>query len=268
MAYAMQLQQAAEQQQASDRSGGGQPGGNVLANNLSFHPPGSEKPLLDNVSFNLKPNQLGLIIGRSGSGKTTLLQLLAGLSEQTAGQIFIHRPAPGDHASGLFVPTHIEERMQQVGLVFQFPERHFLGDDVMAEMTFTWPRDVAYWGQRQAMAVRMQRVVDAVGLSGIPFNISPAALSGGQQRRLALALQLVRGPSVLLLDEPLAGLDWHARREVVALLRELKREATLLVVSHDLADIAPLVDCAWRMEMGGKMEAVQWPPDSLSDVED
>jgi hypothetical protein len=42
--------------------------------------------------------------------------------------------------------------------VFQFPERHFLGDDVMAEMTFTWPRDVAYWGQRQAMAVRMQRV--------------------------------------------------------------------------------------------------------------
>jgi energy-coupling factor transporter ATP-binding protein EcfA2 len=57
-------------------------------------------------------------------------------------------------------------------------------------------------------------------------------------------------------------------REVVALLRELKREATLLVVSHDLADIAPLVDCAWRMEMGGRMEAVQWPPDSLSDVED
>jgi ABC-type protease/lipase transport system fused ATPase/permease subunit len=66
MAYAMQLQQVAEAQQAADRTGGGQPGGNVLAKNLSFHPPGSEKPLLDNVSFNLKPNQLGLIIGRSG----------------------------------------------------------------------------------------------------------------------------------------------------------------------------------------------------------
>jgi ABC-type multidrug transport system fused ATPase/permease subunit len=66
MAYAMQLQQAAEAQQAADRNGGGQPGGNVLAKNLSFHPPGSEKPLLDDVSFNLKPNQLGLIIGRSG----------------------------------------------------------------------------------------------------------------------------------------------------------------------------------------------------------
>jgi energy-coupling factor transporter ATP-binding protein EcfA2 len=46
----------------------------------------------------------------------------------------------------------------QVGLVFQFPERHFLGDDVMQEMTFTWPRNMAYWADRQSMAVRMQRV--------------------------------------------------------------------------------------------------------------
>lgn len=58
------------------------------------------------------------------------------------------------------------------------------------------------------------QVIEAVGLTDIPFNISPSDLSGGQQRRLALALQLVRGPSVLLLDEPLAGLDWHARRWV------------------------------------------------------
>ncbi len=54
----------------------------------------------------------------------------------------------------------------------------------------------------------------------------------------------------------------------MSLLRELKKEATLLVVSHDLADIAPLVDCAWRMKMGGQMESVQWPPESLSDMED
>lgn len=112
MAYAMQLQQAMQEQQ--QQSAAGSSGANVLVKNLGFHPPGAERPLLDNVSFHLKPNQLGLIIGRSGSGKTTLLQLLAGLSEQTAGQIFIHRPTAESHASGLFVPTHIEERMQQV----------------------------------------------------------------------------------------------------------------------------------------------------------
>eukprot|EP00775_Hariotina_reticulata_P001669 gene1669-2012_t len=223
-------------------------GANVMVKDLCFHPPGAEQPLLDGVSFHLKPNQLGLVIGRSGSGKTTLLQLLAGLKErmQQAGGLLAVAGCVG------LLPGSAESA---VGLVFQFPERHFLGDDVMQEMTFTWPRSVAYWADRQAMAVRMQRV-------------SHTAVAGGQQRRLALALQLVRAPSLLLLDEPLAGLDWHARREVVALLRELKKEATLLVVSHDLADIAPLVDCAWRMHMGGRMEAAQWPPDSLSDMED
>jgi len=110
MAYAMQLQEAMQQQQ----NAGPSPGANVVVKNVGFHPPGAEAPLLDDVSFHLKPNQLGLIIGRSGSGKTTLLQLLAGLSEQTSGDIFIHRPTPGDHSSGLFLPTHIEQRMQQV----------------------------------------------------------------------------------------------------------------------------------------------------------
>lgn len=112
LAYAVQLQQAMAQEQQQTTAGS--TGANVLVKNLGFHPPGAEAPLLDNVSFHLKPNQLGLIIGRSGSGKTTLLQLLAGLSEQTAGQVFIHRPNAASHASGLLVPTHIEERMQQV----------------------------------------------------------------------------------------------------------------------------------------------------------
>ncbi|GFR52485.1 hypothetical protein Agub_g15055, partial [Astrephomene gubernaculifera] len=121
-------------------------------------------------------------------------------------------------ASGLTV----EERMQQVGLVFQFPERHFLGADIMQELSFTWPRLPQYWGERQALAARMQQVLEAVGLEGVPLDVPPWALSGGQQRRLALAIQLVRRPAALLLDEPLAGLDWQARREVVGLLGKIK----------------------------------------------
>jgi energy-coupling factor transporter ATP-binding protein EcfA2 len=110
--------------------------------------------------------------------------------------------------------------------------------------------------------------MESVGLSDIPLNIPPSALSGGQQRRLALAIQLVRSPSLLLLDEPLSGLDWRARAEVVALLAAVKRRCTLLVVSHDLRELAPLVDVAWRMRMGGSMDAVPWPPSSLTSLED
>jgi ABC-type molybdenum transport system ATPase subunit/photorepair protein PhrA len=109
--YAQQMQESMQQQ----RPAGPSPGANVMVKGVGFHPPGAEDPLLEDVSFHLKPNQLGLIIGRSGSGKTTLLQLLAGLTEQTSGDVFIHRPAAGDHTSGLFLPTHIEQRMQQVG---------------------------------------------------------------------------------------------------------------------------------------------------------
>lgn len=68
-------------------------------------------------------------------------------------------------------------------------------------------------------------MLEAVGLADIPLQVKPWALSGGQQRRLALAIQLVRQPALLLLDEPLAGLDWRARKEVVTILRKLKVSA-------------------------------------------
>lgn len=301
MAYAVQLQQEQQQSAANPHAGA-----EVHVEGITFHPPGSETPLLDNVSMVLPPNSLGLVIGRSGSGKTTLLQVLAGLTEQSAGHIRIVKlgagavsgsgsssngngvggysggngngnglypvaaaaaaagPAAGSTGSG---GLSVEDRMQQVGLVFQFPERHFLGSDLMQELSFTWPRLPQYWGERQLLSARMQQVLEAVGLQQIPLHVPPWALSGGQQRRLALAIQLVRGPALLLLDEPLAGLDWVARQEVVAILKKLKEQCTVLVVSHDLAEIAPLVDCAWRMRLGGTCEPVAWPPPDLAGLE-
>ena len=79
------------------------------------------------------------------------------------------------------------------------------------------------------------------------------SLSGGYKRRLALAIQLVRDPYVLCLDEPLAGLDWMARAEVTKLLANLRRERAVVVVSHDVEEIAPVADRAWRMGPGGVM---------------
>ena len=79
----------------------------------------------------------------------------------------------------------------------------------------------------------------SVGMSNVALDTPVRALSGGYKRRLALAIQLVRDPHVLCLDEPLAGLDWKARSEVVHLLSELRRDRAVVVVSHDVEEIAP-----------------------------
>jgi len=256
---AKQLQALAEEQARAERAAqeAGSAGA-VSVRNLSFHPPGCEAPLIKDVSMEVPPNSLGLIIGRSGSGKTTLLQVLAGLCEQTSGDVSIVPSSFPNPAAA--PPLSLEARMAKVGLVFQFPERHFLGSDIFSELTFSWPRDPAFFMQQQILRTRVEKVLRAVRLEGVPMARSPWALSGGQQRRLALAIQLVRQPALLLLDEPLAGLDWEARMEVVELLQRLKEECTLLVVSHDLKEVAPLVDNAWSMKLGGTLEPVQWPP--------
>jgi energy-coupling factor transporter ATP-binding protein EcfA2 len=86
-------------------------------------------------------------------------------------------------------------------------------------------------GQRRLTAEKAEAVLEQVGLGHLSLQQAPERLSGGQQRRLALAVQLVRDARVLLLDEPTAGLDWTVREEVLQLLADLARERALLVVT-------------------------------------
>ncbi|XP_048568403.1 ABC transporter I family member 11, chloroplastic-like [Triticum urartu] len=123
---------------------------------------------------------------------------------------------------------------QRVGIVFQFPERYFLSDTILEEVTFGWPRQKADIPLREQLTLKLQNAINSVGLSAISLDKDPQSLSGGFKRRLALAIQLVQTPDLLLLDEPLAGLDWKARADVVNLLKDLKKDHTILFVSHDL----------------------------------
>ncbi|XP_042008026.1 ABC transporter I family member 11, chloroplastic-like [Salvia splendens] len=214
---------------------------------VTYRPPGTEVDLLNGVSFSLPEKSFGLIFGRSGSGKTTLLQLIAGLSKPTSGSIYVQRY--GEDGNPNQCPKLLQPR--RVGIVFQFPERFFIADNILDEIIFGWPRQRAGLQLREILASRLQKAMTSVGLTGIPLDKDPQSLSGGYKRRLALAIQLVQTPDLLVLDEPLAGLDWKARADVVKLLRDLKKELALLVVSHDLKELAPLVDQSWRMEMGG-----------------
>jgi energy-coupling factor transport system ATP-binding protein len=207
---------------------------------LSYHPATAVAAVLRDVSMQLASGEPALVAGRSGSGKTTLLELISGLANPDGGQILWD----GDQLNG-------RQRRWLCGLVFQFPERHFLGLTVGQELRL---------GQRRFDSERASQVLEQVGLGAVSLQQAPERLSGGQQRRLSLAVQLLRDPKVLLLDEPTAGLDWTVRDEVLELLQELGRERALLIVTHEPELFRGIVRQAWRLEQG---RLLTMPPNGM-----
>lgn len=203
--------------------------------NVGYHPPATPQPILKGISLELAPQELGLIIGPSGSGKTTLLEILAGLAEKTRGEIFWR----DQELNSL-------DLQQLGGLVFQFPERHFCGKTLLEELRL---------GHPEIGVERIKKALGEVSLEHLPLNTSPHDLSGGQQRRLSLAVQLIRQPNLLLLDEPTAGLDWSMRRQLSTLLESLKKHWTLLIVSHDPNELLKVADRRWKINQG-ELEAI------------
>ena len=201
---------------------------------LTYHPAAAAHPILSQVSLQLAPKQLGAIVGASGAGKSTLLEIMAGLARPTEGEI-----------CWCDKPLQARQLRQLAGLVFQFPERHFCGFSVVEELRF---------GHPELHLDDVNHALEQVGLQDIPLERSPLELSGGQQRRLALAVQLVRSPSLLLLDEPTAGLDWSVSRQAVELLARLKQNWSILVVTHDPKYMEGVADRRWRLEAGRLFE--------------
>ncbi|MDJ0679610.1 MAG: energy-coupling factor ABC transporter ATP-binding protein [Xenococcaceae cyanobacterium MO_167.B52] len=208
--------------------------------NLVYHPPATEKPILQEITLKLAPQELGLIVGASGSGKSTLLEILAGLAERTGGGIYWR----DQEIMAL-------DLQQLAGIVFQFPERHFCGSTILEELRL---------GHPELGIERVRNALSEVGLETVSLNMSPHSLSGGQQRRLALAVQLIRQPNILMLDEPTAGLDWSMRIQLAQLLEKLKEHWTLLVVTHDPGELAKIADRCWTIKEGKISEIT---PESL-----
>ena len=182
-------------------------------NDIRFRPATSERVVLNDINLKASPGEPVLISGNSGSGKTSLLEVISGLAGAQKGSIHWNQEA-----------LTRRQRRWLCGVVFQFPERHFLGLNVSQELKL---------GHKRLTSEERSNVLRRVGLGDVDLRQAPERLSGGQQRRLALAVQLLRRPQVLLLDEPTAGLDWSVRSEVLDLLQDLAQDRLLIVVTHE-----------------------------------
>ena len=182
------------------------------------------KEILHGVSFSIEDRQTVCIIGSSGCGKTTLLRCIAGLEKLDGGVI---------HGDG-FSKT----KSHDIGIVFQ-RFNLFENMNVLQNITLA-PIHVLKMRKEEAEEMAM-KYLKMVGMSG-RTTYYPSQLSSGQQQRVAIARCLAMKPKILLLDEPLASLDPISRREVLDVLRKLRKEITMIIVSHDLDAVAELAD--------------------------
>ena len=188
-----------------------------------------ERRILDGVDLSVGDGEIVALLGPSGSGKSTLLRVIAGLLRAESGTV------SWDDEDLTRLPPH----KRQIGLVFQ-DEQLFPHLDVAGNIGFG-PR-MAGW-PRQRIAERTDELLDIVRLRGFG-NRSIHELSGGEAKRVALARALAPSPRVLLLDEPLTGLDRELHDQLVVELAEIIRSVgtTAIHVTHDLEEASAMAD--------------------------
>jgi energy-coupling factor transport system ATP-binding protein len=190
-----------------------------------------EKQALFDINLKIDDGEFVAIVGHTGSGKTTFLQHLNALIRLQSGNLTV-----GDID---LTAKRVDLRRLRgtVGMVFQYPEYQLFADTVAADIAFG-PKNI---GIDKTDIEQLTRW--ALELVGLDYDSvaakSPFDLSGGEKRRVALAGVLAMKPSVLVLDEPTAGLDPEGKREIMALVNRLNRERgiTVIMVSHDMDEV-------------------------------
>jgi molybdate transport system ATP-binding protein len=201
------------------------------------------------VELAVAPGEVLAVLGPNGAGKSTLLHVIAGVVQPDEGSVTVGTRTLTDTAAGVRVDTHD----RRVGLLLQDPLL-FPHLTVAANVAFG-PRSARRLGRRDARSAarRWLAEVDAVDL----VDRSPRQLSGGQAQRVALARALAAEPDVLLLDEPLAGLDVGVAAAMRKVLRKvLARDGrSAVLVTHDLLDVVTLADRVVVLESGRVVES-------------
>ncbi len=188
-----------------------------------------EKTAVDNVDLSIARGEFVGIIGHTGSGKSTLIQHLNGLIKPTEGTVYVD----GRNVWGKDV--NIRDIRFKVGIVFQYSE-HQLFEETVAKDIAYGPRNMGL--SEENIQSRVHAAAESMGIVHL-LEKSPFELSGGQQRRVALAGVLAMDPGMLILDEPAAGLDPKGRDKILGLISQYHRKSgkTILLVSHSMEDI-------------------------------
>jgi len=195
-----------------------------------------EKTAIANVNLTIGNGEFIGIIGHTGSGKTTFIQHLNGLLHPTSGRVTVDGVDLAGKTKEAIAKRH------SVGMVFQYPE-HQLFEETVA-------KDISFGPRNQGLSEEEidKRVRSAMRFAGLEYDEvadrSPFRLSGGQQRRVAIAGVIAMHPKLLILDEPSAGLDPVGRREIFERIREWYDRGvfSVLLISHNMDDIARLAN--------------------------
>lgn len=197
-----------------------------------------EKKALDDVNLCIEEGSFVGIVGATGSGKSTLIQHLNGLikvQDKKTSSVVVQGMSATDKKT-------LKNLRFKVGMVFQYPEYQLFADTVEKDVAFG-PKNMKL--PKEEIDARVRKAMDVVGLDYDQFaSRSPFVLSGGEKRRAAIAGVIAMQPEILVLDEPVAGLDPAGREEILALVKKLQKEVspTIILVSHNMDDIAVMAD--------------------------
>ena len=220
---------------------------------------------IDDISFEIKDNDFVGLIGHTGSGKSTLIQHLNGLLKPTEGKIIVDGIDITDKKVKL---TNIRKN---IGLVFQYPEYQMFEETIEKDIEFG-PRNLGL--SEEEITRRVKRAMKMVDLDYDTYkDKSPFDLSGVQKRRVAIAGVIAMEPNVLILYEPIAGLDPKGRDDILNQIRKLHDDykITTIMISHSMEDVAKVADRVVVMNHGsivldGKVSDVFKEVDVLEDI--
>lgn len=203
-----------------------------------------ERQALKNINLEIDDGSLVAIIGHTGSGKSTLIQHFNALVKPTSGKIEI------DGINVTSKDADLKLVRRKVGIVFQYPEHQLFEETVY--------KDIAFGPKNMGLSVeeidrRVRESAKMLGIKEKHLEKSPFDLSGGQKRRVAIAGVLAMRPSVLILDEPTAGLDPKGRDDILEIIKKLheKNEKMIIIfVSHSMEDVAKTAEKVIVMNEG------------------